>query len=491
MQKISTLSLIRRSVAMASTVLLAAGGVRLLAEVTPATSPTAMPATMPVAAPATAGIDQLINQLGSDSSDERDLAQKKLVDAGRAALPALTKAAESSTDPEIRSRAAAALAQLKEHDDNDVSLITVHMKNAPAQDVLNAISSQAHAQITSFATGRVAGADTRDITIDADNKPFWDVMSDVCGQLNVCPMTVDTPGKAQLRLMSANRNWMLAPHEVVGPFWIGAASVFRARTIDLMGTPNIDDQFTVRLLIFPEPKLAVAQISDLTLKEATDDAGHSLIPTGQAHRPMAMGLGLALTNARLMGGQANHTIETRLSYPDHPGTKIAVLRGEVQVQLGQDVQQYIIDDVMGTPKVTNPLKNCTVKITCTKPSERADTYLVTLAATREGLSDDQWAALTSRMNQVTLEDADGHELNPLNHIMGMGSSDSSFKTTLYFSSSTNALGVVAAGIINGGIGVAGNAVAGKTGAPKKLTWNVATTLKTVKVPVELKDLPMP
>jgi hypothetical protein len=445
-----------RSVILGSAVLLGVSVTQLLADVAATQSNT----------------DQLINQLGSDNFEERDAAQKQLVDAGQPALPALKKAVESSTDPEIRSRAAAALAELKEHADNDVSLITVNMQDAPTQDVLNAISSQAHSRITSSTAGVGAVGDKRTITVVADKKPLWEVMSDVCGQLNVCALPTYTAGKGELDLMSLKHNWMHAPHEIVGPFWIGASSVFRTRTIDLISASNVDDQFTVRLLIVSEPKLAVAQISELTLKEANDDLGNSLIPAARPDRwPDAVSGSV----------RADHTIETRLSYPDHPGTKIAVLRGELQVRVSGDVQQYIVDDVMGTQKVTSPLKNCTAQATCTEQRDALGKYLVTLQAIREGLNDDEWAALVNQMDQITLVDADGHPLNSRNHLINAGNTQSTFKA-IYFSNPVN----------GGAGGVVGGAPLGTTsGVPKKLTWNVATSLRTVKVPVELKDLPMP
>src|SRR4051812_37196862 len=56
------------------------------------------------------GIDEktiraLIGQLGDDSFQKRDDAQKKLVAAGKTALPLLRKAATESMDAEIRERA--------------------------------------------------------------------------------------------------------------------------------------------------------------------------------------------------------------------------------------------------------------------------------------------------------------------------------------------------------------------------------------------------
>jgi hypothetical protein len=502
----SNANIVRRSVLAAAVAVLGFSIADLLADPAPEAGPTTAPTTRPMTAIAptiastvvSADVTKLINQLGSDDADDRDSAQKKLVDMGRPAIPALKKAAESSEDPEIRSRAAAALAQLKDHDDNDASLITLHVKDASASDVLASISTQSQSQLSTFAFGRLPGVDNRTITIDSDAKPFWDVMTDVCGQLNLCP-ELSVLGKNQMRLQPMARNWMQSPHQVVGAFWIGAAGVYRTRSIDLQGPVAVDDQFSVRLIVCPEPKLAVAQISDLTLKEATDDLGHSLIPA-----PVAPNRAALTAHLLRSFSQNSRTIETHLQYPDQPGKKIAILSGDLNVMVSQDVQQYLVDDVMGSQKITNPLKNCNVTTTCIKQGV-SDTYVVTIECTRDGMSDDQWTAMINRTNDVTLEDADGHQLAPLTFALPGQSTETSYTCRAYFSKNS-ALGMArmpqimvgGAGGAVGGVAVGGVAVAGgaaapavKIGDPKRLTWNVATSLKTIKVPVELKDLPMP
>ena len=84
--------LIRRSLLISSVAVIGVSIRSLMGADAPTTSPSAAPsthpATMPVVAivssPAVpnAAIDHLIVQLGSDSADDRDAAQKKLEDAG-------------------------------------------------------------------------------------------------------------------------------------------------------------------------------------------------------------------------------------------------------------------------------------------------------------------------------------------------------------------------------------------------------------------------
>jgi hypothetical protein len=181
-------------------------------------------------------------------------------------------------------------------------------------------------------------------------------------------------------------------------------------------------------------------------------------------------------------------IEARLQYPDSPGKKISLLRGEVNALLAQDLQRFEVDDVLGTPRQSNPPEHCTVKATVSKRGT-SDMYQVILECTRDGLSDDKWTAMQSRVNDITLEDADGHALVPLSIFIATPTSDNSFTGTCLFSRSALGMNIV---VRAGGAGVAAPAQpATKSGEPKKLTWNVANSLKSVKIPVEFKDLPMP
>ena len=193
--------------------------------------------TQPTSAPAAPDVAHLIQQLGSDSAQDRDAAQNQLVDLGPTVIPALKKAVTDDDDPEIRSRASAAISQMKDRESNDVSLITIHKKEGGVNDVLNDIAAQAHAQFVGYGPGMNVAVPGRTLTVDADHKPFWDVMTDVCTQLNMCPV-LDTPGKNAMRLFTAPRNWIAqSPHQIVGPYWIGVAGMNRTRNIDLMGPP--------------------------------------------------------------------------------------------------------------------------------------------------------------------------------------------------------------------------------------------------------------
>ena len=85
----------------------------------------------PATQPSSANVTQLIVRLGSESIKERDTAQQQLIDIGATAEAELKKAANDADDPEIRSRAGAILATLKDHEAIQPSLITLHAQAMP------------------------------------------------------------------------------------------------------------------------------------------------------------------------------------------------------------------------------------------------------------------------------------------------------------------------------------------------------------------------
>src|SRR5262245_30687920 len=62
-------------------------------------------AAAPVAEREAPRVDRLIEQLGSDSFEEREAAERQLLALGETVLPALRKAASTHGDAEVRARA--------------------------------------------------------------------------------------------------------------------------------------------------------------------------------------------------------------------------------------------------------------------------------------------------------------------------------------------------------------------------------------------------
>ncbi len=183
----------------------------------------------------------------------------------------------------------------------------------------------------------------------------------------------------------------------------------------------------------------------------------------------------------------NNLVEARLFYPDQPGKKISLLKGEVAAQVAYDVQHFEVDDLQGTHKIINPIAHCTIKTTLLKTS--SETYRVTLECTRDALSDDRWLAMMSRVGEMSIEDSDGHSLTMLSISPAMSVNDKTFTAVGTFSRNPEAM----IGIANPrAINIQPQPMpALSIGEASKLKWNVATSFKSVTIPIEFKDLPMP
>lgn len=446
------------------------------------TRPVATAATAAAATrPARADVASLVRQLGADEETDREAAQQRLVDQGPAAVDALTVAAAGDADPEVRTRAAAALAQIRDLVANGPSLLTLHDHDADPAAVLGEIGDQAHVRLSGTVGG--FGRGRQRVSIDADRRPFWDVLADVCGQLDVCPVLADPPNHGTMRLTPFARNWMRpgGPHEVVGPFWIGVAGISRQSWVDLSGPPLTEDLFLARLLVYPEPKLVVTQISPLVLREARDDAGNSLVPPPVAGRNLF----------RPAGRQPTLTVEVRLKYPaDHAGHRIATLAGDLTVTLAQGARRFEAVDVLTHPSVTGPLPGVVIRVGA--KMQGPSYYQVTVECVRVGLADDQWQAMTNRVGDLVVEDAAGRSLSPLQWSPDGGNSDTTFKATgLFTRTQMNNLLINRAAAVAGGNAPAAIAPPPPAGEPAKVVWNVAARFKVVTIPVAFHDLPMP
>jgi len=330
------------------------------------------------------------------------------------------------------------------------------------QEVFKEMSQQTHSFI--YASG-MAVLNPPTVTLDADQKPFWDVMVDVCKQLNVCPYLEYRKPNA-IEMLPAWGNWMVhAPHEIVGPYFISMSSLTHSRTAYYNGTSPLRDEFGGQLILLPEPKLKVTSISNFNVIEAKDDAGHSLIPSA--------------TNVPTPSMQGfERTVQFRLSYPDQPGSKISVLRGEILVTVAEDYQHYQVEDVLGTPKVTNPLEGTDIQI---HVSEHADEIRVDIQGARGTLDANKWLTFESNMSNMTLEDTDGHAFvltkAPSTTYSSESISVSTFKALATFSRNIS--------------GAAKQPTTARTREPKRLVWTFPTSVKAVKIPVTFKDIPMP
>ena len=159
------------------------------------------------------------------------------------------------------------------------SYVTLHLKDAKADDIFAELSKQCGATISriserTFIDDDTVKAASRRISVDIDHKPFWEVMPDLCQQLEIDFRTMRPNVGFAARLPLREE---LA--DIEGPFLIVADRITYSDTRAFAAERPEPPRIAVLLNIYPEPKIKVlCRAGKVKLDEATDDHGNSLVP---------------------------------------------------------------------------------------------------------------------------------------------------------------------------------------------------------------------
>jgi hypothetical protein len=424
--------------------------VALSVAASPETQPTTAPA-LPTTAPATEpafppAVALLIGSLSGPDQKQRRHAQEQLIQIGEPARPALMQLARQSTDLDAATRAQAALAQIDENRVSGPSFVTLHVHNAEARSVITDLFHQA------FATPRVFPDDLWDegvmprVTIDADHQPFWTVMQSISDQTGLFLQ----PYAEGMRLM---RNGMRSGiSTVVGPFLISATQITRMQSIQLGRNPNQQSEFSIQMMVWPEPKLVVIQGGGtMEIEEAVDDNGNSLVMAAAGQRRMFIG-----------GGPGFFQMFARLNWPAHPGTRIVRLVGKTNFTVQTRSQKFQIDNVLTAKEQTQVLGGATIRFD--GAHKIGEMYEVALSTSNAPLFQQMFRG------NIELQDEQGNTLEHRGSSAQGNGSEMTFR--MQFAPIRQSDG-------------------GATESPQRLTWEVPVETKTIAVPFHFENLPMP
>jgi hypothetical protein len=163
-----------------------------LATTAPA-NPPAAPATVPTSqsAPDPARLPALIQRLGNADFAQREAAQKELDQATWRDLDLLQKAADATTDPEIKARLAARIAAISEDLAVNPSPISLELKNASLREVADALGKAVHVKFE-VRDGFAPGLEPR-FTLSAKDQSFWEVFCELSRQRSIVLDAHSTP----------------------------------------------------------------------------------------------------------------------------------------------------------------------------------------------------------------------------------------------------------------------------------------------------------
>lgn len=396
-------------------------------------------------------IDALVEQLGSDTWQQRQAAQDQLVALGAAATGRLRAHLEAAQDPEIRGALETVLADLWLHEVTGQTLVTLQLHDAAPREAFTELMRQARAPL------RVLPAtlwDSRQvgITIDRAGEPFWEVCRELAQRTGITVRDQRAPG--ELVFSSGSPDRLFGPTVHSGPFMIVAASADQRATLDYGGQRPGTQTLSITLRVFAEPKLRIfGRTPGAVVEEAIDENGHSMLAPDPS----------AATGLSAVGSQA-FPLVVRLAPVSPGGKSIARLKGHFEVAAQLRSATLEVENLADARNLATSVGHHRVMITTEAKSPVE--HEVRLSVFRDGSYERYWdRALDGR--SVELYDADGKLLSA-NRTMSRSGQQAETRFRVKLAATNEGLG-----------------------PPARLVWTVPVEMREMTVPFEFRDLPLP
>jgi hypothetical protein len=262
-----------------------------------------------------------------------------------------------------------------------------------------------------------------------------------------------------------------APYAVAGPFLYKVTRIDRTRSLTFDAPRNTNGSTGVRvgLSCLPEPKLASAGATWACrqLDELVAEDGHALDPKPFWGGPAGMAV-MGAMRAGQAGAGMNQT--TILYRADIPGDRIARLRLTARVTLPGKTQTFAVDNPMTAGRVERRIGGYVFVL---KEVSRMTEgrYTFTVEAGSGDHSPDEFAALLQTLQRQPPQLSDAHGQVLRTQTASSRSGSGTYTTTHQV-------------IDNVGNGQ-------KAGPPTRFVWDVPVDPRTLTLPIEFTDLPLP
>ena len=368
---------------------------------------------------------------------------------GCAAGPAMTRASGS---PPTSEQIAA----------GNPTLVSLHVKNANARDVLLAISRQAKTPI------RLRPEDLwtegcgipPKVTVAVDGQPFWTVVADVCQQAKLLPSAGELEGGLTL---TQDYGQPMSAHAFAGPRGGGGRFTFVAtgyehdrRIAFADGSILGGDTVSVTVLVDPAVQVMAGEPVQVRLVRATDDRGHSLLGDRSPSEPY--------------GVRTEHVGPVLLASfglqpPSAGATKLAVVRGTLTATLVTRSERVAFDDLSHAGRATRSAGGYTFDLDKATVGERDVSYQVAVRSTPQ--ADHQPPRMPAPLLAARLVDVNGDTIDG----DGGSNADVYSKGQVVMIRSVRSTAPIR--------------------GPVQLVWDVPTGSQPISVPIEFHDLPLP
>jgi hypothetical protein len=398
--------------------------------------------------------DQILEQLASPDWRVRRRAQEQLVRGGEDAKPFIHELIERAKTDEARKNAEAALAQIADNRLLGPSYITLHVKDAPASQVMAEISRQSFAPLQTIPDNLWKQESFPKLALDVDREPFWKVMPDVCQKLGID----FRPAAGGMRLMHTGGMRTEGVSEVDGAFLVVATGInyTRSKSFARQGEQS---RFGMNLTVLPEPKLTVLRgAGTVSVDEAMDDKGNSLVPD-KASAAVWGGY----------GGFGGWNLYVQLRYPKEIGTRLTRFKGSTSFLIQLESERVEIPDLTSLRPTTRLVHNLQATFEQMKKAAAGDVWQLHIRVDRPNFGGPEWQQFMDvAQNRLKVLDLDGNPLTRRGTSTNVN--NNTVEMTLEFVQST-----------------AGGRM---TGPPSRLVWEVPTKTREITVPITFHDLPL-
>ncbi len=370
--------------------------------------------------------------------------------------------------------------------------VTVHLKGVSTRAALAEVGKAAGAKLVVFPS--YAWRQTpfpAAITLDADHRPMMEVVNELCAKTGLAcgsrttsneqgsPASAD-PAVGVLGLQPQDADGGPGPWVVSGPFAFEAQRVVHDSPIGAGAASAV----SVLMSVAHEPRIVVlGEPWQVAATEATDEAGHSLLPP--APEAPASGAGSILgrifgshtvrRSTALVGqgwwGQSKGLLTIPLTCPPDAGRRITRLRLVPRFLIQEKSERIEVDVGAGhTADTVRTAAGLTVTVGPVTGLQQSN-CTVTFARGKQG--DDDWEQLHAALRNVVpvLVDARGRAL-PVPQANPQSDVGSSVQLQFYWYQQEY---------------YGGNTIL----KPAKLILDVPSALRSVDVPIEIHDLPLP
>jgi hypothetical protein len=407
----------------------------------------------------TADYRSIIATLDSESYADVEHARQKLLTIGTACVPALTAARRTASE-QVKTEIDTLLVQISRESKLGGSFVSLSMRNIHLKDVVAEINRQVPDRpltlLKEFAVDETLQID--EITVD--HEPLWLVVRRLCSDLSLDAYSMDNSivfwreGAAAL---------MQGPWTVSGPLMVVVKQVGRNRSIQFSHPVLHTDQFSLVITVVAEPKIWLEPgPAFLTVTEAIDDAGNSLLPGAYDH-----------TAFLASASNWSHIIE--LKYPDKPGKQIKKVAGVLKFNGATEFETIELSDLTAVPTKPMIIAGISYSIVAVNRSDSGKQYEVILEAVGRRGNETDFARLSQVLHCPHLRMYD-HDDTRIKVSSGPNRQTSEgmysvraaimFDTTLAQEYSGNR-------------------------QPAKIVWRVPSRHAERSVPFELTNIPMP